>query len=90
MHSKINVRLRELKVNLSFYKILFDGCPLQRGNIPSLFVMFAILQLQQFEFHPFVEDLLPHVREFAFVWFNLQAAKRRHNKRCEQSMTLDE
>uniref|UniRef100_A0A183BWI3 CTF/NF-I domain-containing protein n=1 Tax=Globodera pallida TaxID=36090 RepID=A0A183BWI3_GLOPA len=42
------------------------------------------------EFHPFVEDLLPHVREFAFVWFNLQAAKRRHNKRCDQSMTLDE
>uniref|UniRef100_A0A914NGP0 CTF/NF-I domain-containing protein n=1 Tax=Meloidogyne incognita TaxID=6306 RepID=A0A914NGP0_MELIC len=45
---------------------------------------------QSEEFHPFVEDLLPHVREFAFVWFNLQAAKRRHNKRCEQSMTLDE
>ncbi|KAL3108815.1 hypothetical protein niasHT_014991 [Heterodera trifolii] len=42
------------------------------------------------EFHPFVEDLLPHVREFAFVWFNLQAAKRRHNKRCDQSMTLEE
>uniref|UniRef100_A0A915N7H8 CTF/NF-I domain-containing protein n=1 Tax=Meloidogyne javanica TaxID=6303 RepID=A0A915N7H8_MELJA len=46
--------------------------------------------LENEEFHPFVEDLLPHVREFAFVWFNLQAAKRRHNKRCEQSMTLDE
>lgn len=30
------------------------------------------------------------MREFAFVWFNLQAAKRRHNKRCEQGMTLDE
>lgn len=33
---------------------------------------------------------MPHVREFAFVWFNLQAAKRRHNKRCDQSMTLEE
>uniref|UniRef100_A0A5S6Q906 CTF/NF-I domain-containing protein n=1 Tax=Trichuris muris TaxID=70415 RepID=A0A5S6Q906_TRIMR len=43
------------------------------------------------EGHPFVEALLPYVKEFAYVWFNLQSAKRRcHKQRKERKMPIEE
>ncbi|CAD5215841.1 unnamed protein product [Bursaphelenchus xylophilus] len=63
---------------------------LPANSTKSMFVAGRDDSVNTEEFHPFVEELLPYVKDFSFVWFNLQAAKRKFMKRFNRRMSVEE